>query len=142
MNLVDFVPSSVLPAGIEEAFRKEFRTQTKSRLLLVEDNPAVRETLTVGLTALVDNVEFYVASSVREVRDLCRINSVFDLVICDHLLGDGTSKDVCEATIARHFVIITGNVSDVKGYSNVLVLSKPVELHALAKIVKGYLNGG
>lgn len=141
MNMVDFLPTNTL-SGIEESFRKEFGTKEKSRLLLVEDNKSVRDTLSLGLSSMVDNVELYVASSVREVKAICRINAIFDLVICDHLLGDGTSKDVLETTVARHFMIITGNVADVEGYTNILVMSKPIELRVLAKVVNEYLNGG
>ncbi len=80
---------------------------TKTKVLLVEDNPGDQRAFIELITHEGLPYDYRIAASVAEAKRLLSTER-FDVVITDHLLGDGTAFDIFDLKIETPIIIVTG----------------------------------
>ena len=116
-------------------------TRERLRILLVEDHPDTARVMERVLVSLGHSV--LLAASVQEARTIIN-SSLFDLLISDIGLPDGTGLDVVRATRARHQVpaiAVTGfgmdsDIARTREAGFDAHVTKPVDIHRLSKLIE------
>ncbi|HXF04336.1 MAG TPA: PAS domain S-box protein [Blastocatellia bacterium] len=80
---------------------------TKTRILLVEDNPGDQRAFIELVVHENLPYDYRIAGSVAEAKHLLQSEN-FDVVITDHFLGDGTAFDIFDLEIDAPVIIVTG----------------------------------
>ena len=119
---------------------------TTSRVLIVDDDPAIRRFLerAVGLNG---RAATSVASSVEAIERAS--DPAIGLVVCDQRLAAGTGIDLYRTVthrrpdLAHRFVLMTGDVDsdDVRAFaadSDGAILPKPFDLAAIGRLLERY----
>jgi two-component system response regulator PilR (NtrC family) len=124
-------------------------TDTKPRVLVVDDEPAIRELLELTLARM--DLEPHAAADVAQARRLLSNGPAFALCLTDMRLPDGSGIEIVEhiqqhapatpvAVITAHGSVETAVEAMKKGAFD--FISKPVELKPLRELVHAALKAG
>jgi DNA-binding response OmpR family regulator len=125
--------------------RESSHTRSKARILIVDDEPELREVLADALAPL--NVEVFSAASGAEAIALAQAQEP-DLLIADVRLGDGSGLDVIDRVRSVHqnvsAVVITGfpdphTLTSASRCRPVELMTKPLDLQRLRRTVQDEL---
>ena len=87
-------------------------TSIKKQILLIEDDLIDQMAFTRMFNHKMNQFSFSIANSIQEAQQFLR-NNVFDVVISDFNLADGTTFDLLKDLNNTPVIIITGNEDDV-----------------------------
>ena len=138
------LPSVPLPAGrTSERSDSETTEPDTKRVLLVEDEPAIRRIFSLGLTRM--GFEISTAASTVEARRLLEDGIAADVVLLDMTLGSGVGasllKLVREKLPAAKVFYFTGQLVDESDAGEVDgVIQKPIDLRDLAATIRSALS--
>jgi PAS domain S-box-containing protein len=124
-------------------------TQERKRLLLVDDERAVAESLR---HALEDTFEVQTASSARDARALLDAGRTFDAVLCDLTMPEETGAEFYEYArahypeLAKRFVFMSGGVFNPSmltflEHSGCAHVEKPFSLEYLRVLITQLITG-
>ena len=116
----------------------------RKRLLIIDDEPAIRRALERGLSG---DHEVIAASGGQEAIDLLGEDSAFAVVFCDVMMADVSGLDVHQwarehlPELAEKFVFITGGATGERERTLLdrvgnLVIEKPFDLKAIRRLVR------
>ncbi|HMK87906.1 MAG TPA: ATP-binding protein [Steroidobacteraceae bacterium] len=150
--------SLVLPVGSAQAALRhgsaacpqpEKETGSKVRILLVEDNPAVRRA--TGLLLQMEGYEVAAVATLEEARAAANADRSARLVITDyHLADEENGIDVIAALRGTlgpvRAILMTGDTSsaikELAGDQHLRIASKPINADELLGLVRAMLAGG
>jgi putative nucleotidyltransferase with HDIG domain len=120
------------------------------KVLVIEDQPAVREIISEVVQGLNVSMEIGQASSIKEAREELSNGQKWDIIVTDLSLGDGSSlnlfSELKEANITiAPVVLVSGFLSDVhlqqaKSLHIENVLAKPFDPEVLLNCVRKVLD--
>jgi PAS domain S-box-containing protein len=137
---LDQVSSDALPAEVPQPLISAPHSNTSSRLILLEDNDAVRAATELFLS--LEGYEIHSAASLGDAEELLANLEPGDLLISDyHLEGALTGFDVLQQVRAQHHwevpaILLSGDLQSMMRVVKTSIplcrfLSKPVDIHAL-----------
>ncbi len=123
--------------------------QARARLLVVDDEPKLRERLT---SLLAEDYDVVSLASGREALDLLERDRRFDVVVCDLLMAELTGMDVYEAlwesapALAERVLFLTGGFASPLAEAFVVahaarVVAKPFEMPQLRAAIERVIAG-
>jgi CheY-like chemotaxis protein len=141
-------PSSARPASAVGVEPDAAAPVTGARILVVDDEPAIREFLARILVRL--GHEPLLASGGAEALAIVR-SSAPDAILCDHRMGAMSGATFNDAVaevapdLARHFAFMTGDVTNpeirsVAAARGISLLAKPFDIQSVERIVAAILE--
>jgi PAS domain S-box-containing protein len=79
----------------------------KVKILYVEDNKGDQTSFRYFMKDLPESFDLTIADTIKEAKQFIN-KEIFDIVLCDHFLGDGTSFDILELKQEIPIIVITG----------------------------------
>ncbi len=124
------------------------RREAMARVLIVDDEPLVRDAL---CRALAPEIDVVVAGSGGEAIEAILSDQTFDVIVCDLMMPDISGMDVYESIrrarpgLAERFLFMTGGAFTPKAARFVAqlrgaVLEKPISVEVLRDAVLGHAS--
>jgi CheY-like chemotaxis protein len=146
--MVIWLPTaSRLPATEGEVLKGAGEASTPARrLLVVDDEPLIREILQEGLVGL---GEVLAADSGRQALELIAAQPDFDLILCDLMMPDVTGAELAQhlernaPELARRMIFLTGGAFSEEARAFLEgreCLRKPVGLVEVIQAIKGRIG--